>query len=438
MARVLRLLGALSITACWPAAAQERPAVVVTPGTEHRYRVAVQRFADLSSQPDSSRAFSLRRDLVEALDFSSVFVSLDLGAFLGPEATEAVDAPPVCSDWVQIGADALVKGEIRAMTGRTEVEFSVWDTARCRRLLHRRHAATAGEVRFIARRIADDVAEAFTGVRGVAATELTFVSDREGTPEIYVMDADGGHPRAVTSNGSINNFPSWSPDGKSILYTSYRSGNRPKLFLTTRGRRRSGSLFPRLDADLPQYRAVFDPTGRMLAAVLSADGAAEIFTVRSSGRRLRRLTKNRVIDIGPTWSPDGKRIAFVSDRSGSPQIYIMDSDGGNVRRLTYEGSYNTHPAWSPEGRWIVYETRLNGQFDIWLIDPEGRVNVPLVSHPRSDESPAWAPNGRKLTFSSTRRGAADIYIIDLSGDNLRRLTSGAGHNTSPAWGPQRR
>ena len=437
MGRVLPLLGALSLSACGPAAAQERPVVVVTPGTEHRYRVAVQRFADFSSQPDSSRAFSFRRDLVEALDFSSVFVSLDLGAFLGPEATEAADAPPVCSDWAQIGADALVQGEIRETTGRTEAEFSVWDTARCRRLIYRRRAAPAGEARFVARRIADDVAEAFMGVRGVAATELTFVSDRGGTPEIFVMDADGGHPRAVTSNGSINNFPSWSPDGKSILYTSYRAGNRPKLYLTSRGRGRTGSLLPELNSG-PQYRAVFDPKGRMLAAVLSADGAAEIFTVRPNGRRLRRLTKNRAIDVAPTWSPDGKRIAFVSDRSGSPQIYIMEADGGNVRRLTYEGTYNTHPAWSPEGRWIVYETRLERQFDIWLIDPEGSVNVPLVSHPRSDESPTWAPNGRKLAFSSTRRGAADIYIIDVSGENLRMLTSRAGRNTSPAWGPQPR
>ncbi|MEE8474671.1 MAG: Tol-Pal system beta propeller repeat protein TolB [Myxococcota bacterium] len=438
MDRARSLLAILSLLAGGPVAAQERPTVVVTPGTQHQYRVAVQRFADFSTQPDSSRASTFRRDLIRALDFASVFVSIDLGAFLGPEVTEAAEAPPVCSDWAQIGADVLVKGEIRNTAERSEAEFSVWDTVRCRMLLHRVHHAPAGDSRIAARRIADDLAEEFTGVRGVAATELAYVSDRSGTPEIYVMETDGGNRRPVTSNGSINNFPSWSPDGKSILYTSYQLGNRPRLYLSSRGRGRPGPLLPRVASDLPQYRAVFDPTGRNLALVLSAEGAADIFTARASGRRLRRLTKNRAIDIAPTWSPDGKRIAFVSDRSGSPQIYIMRADGKNIRRLTYQGTYNTHPDWSPDGRWIVYETRLEGQFDIWLIDPEGSVNVPLVSHPRSDESPTWAPSGRKLAFSSTRRGAADIYIIDVSGENLRRLTSMAGSNTSPAWGPQPR
>jgi TolB protein len=287
----------------------------------------------------------------------------------------------------------------------------------------------------IAKRIADDVVEAFIGVRGVASTEIAFVSTRGGNREIYVMDADGANARPATANGSINNFPSWSPKGDSLVYTSYRSGQRPLLYISSRGRGRAGRMLERLDSGRPQYRGVFDPTGSRLAVVMSVSGAAEIFTAQPDGRRLRRLTSNRAIDVSPSWSPDGKRIAFVSDRTGSPQIYVMDADGGNARRLSFEGTYNTGPAWSPDGHWIAYESRLEGQFDIWLIDPEGSANVPLVSHPRSDESPTWAPNARKLAFSSTRRGREEIYVIDVGGGGLRRLTQNAGDNTSPAWGP---
>jgi TolB protein len=295
---------------------------------------------------------------------------------------------------------------------------------------------TSADAAIVSKRVADDIVAAFTGVRGVAATELAFVSNRSGNPEVYVMWADGSNQRAATSNRSINNFPAWSPDGGAVVYTSYRVEGRPLLFLSSRGRGRPGRLLAGQDGQRSEYRGVFSPQGDRLAVVLSEPGgAADVYTVQANGRGLARLTRDPSIDIAPAWSPDGRQLAFVSDRSGSPQVYVMDADGANLRRLTFQGSYNSHPAWSPDGRWIAYESRVGGQFDIWLIDPEGVTNLPLVEHPRSDESPSWAPNGRQLAFSSSRRGRFDVYVVDVTGENLRRITQGIGDSTSPAWGP---
>jgi TolB protein len=412
-----------------------RPAVVVTPGASQQYGAALQVFADRSATPDPQRAGAFRRAIADALEFSNVFEILDPEAFLGPTSTMSLDAPPpICSDWTVIGADALVEGELQIDGTQASAEFRLWDVARCRRLARKRYRQAGDDPNVIARRIADDIMAAFIGVRGVSSTEIAFVSDRSGSTEIYVMGADGEKPRPATSNRSINNFPDWSPSGDSIVYTSYQRNNRPALYLSTRRGNSPGPVLRDLNGT-HQYRGVFDPMGKMMAVVLSKQGAADIYTVRPSGRRLKRITRSPAIDISPTWSPDGKQIAFVSDRTGAPQIYVMDSDGDNVRRLTYDGTYNTAPAWSPDGKWIAYESRLEGQFDLWLIDPDGSVNVPLISHPRSDESPAWAPNGRKIAFSSKRRGRADIYVVDINGEGLRRLTRNAGSNKSPAWGP---
>jgi TolB protein len=415
----------------------ERVPVVVTPGSEQSYRIALQTFADASSVPDPARAAAFRDAIRAALSFSGIFSPVDEAAFLGPTTSSLEGGPPVvCSDWTQISADALLEGRVERDFANFTVAFTLWDASRCKALVRRRYSQPAAtDPAGVARRIADDIVEAFIGLRGVSGTEIAFVSDRGGNKEIFVMNADGTNARAATANRSINNFPDWSPDGDAILYTSYRLMNRPFLFLSSRGRGRPGLVLQGLGDSHSQYRGVFAPEGSRLAIVMSDGGASDIYTVRADGRRLRRLTNSRSIEVSPAWSPDGEQLAFVSDRTGSPQIYVMNADGERARRLTFDGGYNTHPAWSPDGRWIAYETRVNGQFDIWLTDPEGTVNIPLITHPRSDESPAWSPNSRKLVFSSTRRGRADLYVVDRDGSNLLRLTAGAGNNTSPSWGP---
>jgi TolB protein len=427
----LAIAGVMLIAGTGWVAAADRPSVIVTPGSDQLLKVALQRF---SGGPGAEE---YQRVLGEALEFSSIFALIDEKAFLGPTATNSlgVGSRLNCSEWSQIGADVFVEGGLRSEGEDFSAEFRVWDLAGCERKLRKRFVQSASaNSGILAKRMADDIIEVFSGVRGTASTELSFVSNRSGNSEIYVMDADGANQRAATANRSINNFPSWSPSGDAIVYTSYRSQGRPMLYLSTRGRGKPGRILGKLSQN-PQYRAVFAPDGKEVAIVMSPKGSTEIYRVRVNGQSLQRLTKNRSIDISPTWSPDGGRIAFSSDRSGSPQIYMMDADGSDLRRLTFDGNYNTSPAWSPDGLWIAYQSRVGGQFDIWLIDPDGSVNLPIITHPRDDESPSWSPDSRKLAFSSTRRGNAEIYVADADGRNIKRLTHAAGPDTSPSWGP---
>ena len=169
----------------------------------------------------------------------------------------------------------------RASGSVAEVEFRVWDVARCRALLTKSYRGGASDMPRIARRIADDVVEAFTGKRGVASTEIAFVSTRTGHPEITVMDALGGNQRSATKNKSINAFPSWSPDGNAIVYMSYVFRRSPHLFRLVRGgSEKAGRLLENLDVNRAVYRGVYGPSGARLAVVISVDGAPEIFTRR--------------------------------------------------------------------------------------------------------------------------------------------------------------
>jgi TolB protein len=431
------IAGAL-LALCMPfAASAEDPAVVVTPGSGRAFRAAIQEFRDDAVPVDKERASELRRMIGDGMTYSGVLLPLPDDAFLGePKTGELASRRRFdCEDWTQSGADALVEGVISRSGQELSVEYQVWDTARCKRLISATLNRPPKDMIRLAKLLSDAIVGAFTGTPGVAGTEIAFVSDRSGAREIYVMDADGGRQRKATSGASIKAFPDWTPDGKAILYTSYRGKKVPGLYITSRGEYRPGPILTRILKGLPKYRGVFGPTGEYLALVTSLDGAAEIFRVDRAGKDLRRLTRSGAIDISPSWSPDGKELVFVSDRSGAPQLYIMSRDGAELRRLTFNGSYNTGPSWSPDGRWIVYETRVESQFDLWLIDPSGEVNMPLVSHRRSDEAAQWSPDSRKVIFSSTRRGRADIYVVDVDGENLRRLTRNQGENLQPAWGP---
>jgi TolB protein len=422
-----------------PAVGQDRAPIVITEAGTKRFRAAVLRFAAASATSQAAAA-EVREGIEDGLRFSNLFDSIDEAAFLEPALSPRLDPEPnvTCPNWRQIGADALVQGQLEAQASALRVEIRVVDVSRgCQRLLRKAYRVDPKERRRVGKAIADDVVGAFTGVPGVSDTEFAFVSDRSGAKEIYVMDADGGNARRATSHKTINTFPGWAPDGNTIVYTSYRYANRPTLFLLTRGTRSPGRILRELDG-AQIYRGVFDPSGNRLAVVREVEGGSEIFSVARGGGGVTRLTRNAAIDVSPTWSPDGSQIAFVSDRTGAPQVYLMSSNGGNQRRLTFNGSYNTAPAWSPDGKWIAYESRVGGQMDIWLIDPLGKVNLPLVEHPRSDEAPTWSADGRMIAFASARRGRMDVYRIDVNGENVIQVSNGPGNNTNPAWGPRRR
>ncbi len=442
MARCLAAALFLAIGLAGGAAlAGDPPPIVITDPSAKVYRAAIQEFLPAAQPGVDAVAAEIHERIRAGLTFSGLFAVIDPKAFLGSVKSAPLDSgiPVVCTNWRQIGADALVEGEVQGTAEEVRVEFRVRDVSRgCLRMVRKRYTSARRDAGRVGSAIADDIVGLFTGQPGVANTEIAFISNRSGSKEVFVMNADGTGLRSATRNRSINAFPSWSPSGQEIVYTSYRYRNRPHLFMLTRGRKSPGRILRNLDSGSALYRGVFSPSGDRLALVMSIDGATEILVVKRNGRDLRRITRNRVIDISPTWSPDGKRIAFVSDRTGTPQVYVMDRDGSDVRRLTFTGSYNTAPDWSPDGHWIAYESRVGGQFDIWLIDPEGGENFPLVTHPRTDEHPTWSPDGRKIGFSSTRRGHADLYQIDLNGENLRRITQGGGDNTNPAWGPFQR
>ena len=401
---------------------------IVGPGSTS-YPIAV---SPLKEAPSTAGAGGDFADIVgKDLELSGIFRVLDRAAYIedaqrSGATTDTIDF----HDWSAIGAQALVKGTVDREGDGLVVEARLIDVVEGRQLGGKRYRAGARELRRMAHRFADEIMLLLTGERGPFDSRIAFASRRRDRfKEIYAMSLDGGDLRQVTHEESIALSPSWSPDGRSLLFTSFRAAT-PSLFtidLSGEGRRLISS---RKGLNLGGR---WSPGGRAIAVTLEGSGGTDVVLLDPSGAVLHDVTRDRAIDVSPSWSPDGQRIVFCSDRGGGPQIYVADADGGGARRVTFRGSYNTSPAWSPKGDRIAYASRIAGRFQVFTVDLEGG-NVKQITATRgSNEDPSWSPDGRYLVFGSTRDGAGAIYLSDVSGKSQHRLTPPGGDDTSPAW-----
>ncbi len=333
--------------------------------------------------------------------------------------------------WSAAGARALIRGEGRRKPDGMELSAALNRLPDGRPLISKTYSVDRERVRWVAHRLSDDIVYVLTGQPGVASTRIAFVSAKGGAKEVCVMDADGHGVRTVTNDRTIDRSPSWSPDGRQIVYTSLRQ-SRWDLFIADV---LSGTETPVRTSSAFNISPAWSPDGRQILFSISDDDNIDLYTISVAGWRLRRITDHPEVDTEPCWSSDGQKIAFTSDRSaGFPQVYLMSADGSGAHRLTWEpDAYEGSPRWSPDGKRIAFVRRGFEGFDVYVTEVEGGVPFRLTAG-GSNENPTWSPDGFQIAFCSNRDGKEDIYVMNWDGTNLRRLTSGGG-NSSPSWSP---
>jgi len=264
--------------------------------------------------------------------------------------------------------------------------------------------------------------------------KIVFASGRAAEFDIWSLSLSTGELLRLTHEEALDDYPRWSPDGRSIAYISTGADSVPSLHL--------------MDAD---------------------------------GRNKRRLTHN-IFCQQPSWSPSGDMIIFSGNGVDSSEISIcgVRPDGSALRQLYNCPGIETSPCFSPDGGSIIFAATASdpsrfspvGATDIFELHLASKEIHLIQSHPAIDGEPRYSPDGTRIAFTSHRNGAsveqtqalfedyrailrggtnaqgrkamakmkkargdADIYVCDRNGDNLSQITNDDLADRGICWSP---
>lgn len=225
------------------------------------------------------------------------------------------------------------------------------------------------------REVSDSSVGLFTGQVSLRGTRLVF-STPEGLLRLFRVDLAGapqGEPRAFLASTRGETHAAFSPDGRSVAFTSRRSGD--------------GAVWL-CDVDGSDCHELPDPETSWASS--------------------------------PAWSPDGRRLAFDANIGELYHVFITAPEGGLLQPLTSSRTYDARPRYSRDGRWIYFTSTRSGDFQIWRTRadvPEADAGATQITRHGGIEAEE-SPDGRYLYYA--KRNRAGLWRLSLDAPGAAR------------------
>jgi Tol biopolymer transport system component len=259
------------------------------------------------------------------------------------------------------------------------------------------------------------------------------VSGQEMQGELFVMNADGsGQTRLTNTPDVFETHPSFSPDGRQVVYAAETEDGYEIFTMNLDGSSRQ-QLTHNQTTD---WGPAWSTDGNWIAYSSEEAGPASIFVMSAEGGEARQLTSEGAEDWGATWSPDSSQIAFQRSGGGVQDIWRVNLDGSGLENLTGDEWNGFHPAWSPDGSAIAFVSNASGTLHIYSLDPDTRAVEQVTFVDGYQWNPVWSPDGSQIAYVSDATGDDDIYVVSVAGGEPVNLTSMAAFSDGfPRWSP---
>lgn len=245
---------------------------------------------------------------------------------------------------------------------------------------------------------------------------LVFVSDQQGGWNLWTLDLGSPTPRALTFGQFQYTNPFMMRDGRSIAVASDR-GSATRAWTDLWVVSLDGSPERRLTSESPavkEFVPVISPDGRWLAYLdlpMNRPPQYRLIVVELPAGLPRVLTEDRIVFSSIRFSPDSRGILYTAATLGSSDVWTIGVDGSGARALTSQRDSELAGDYSPDGTTIAFVSNQSGTDEIWLMDAQGRLSRQLTRDSATASLPAFSPNGTQIAYTSTKSGNQDIWLI---------------------------
>lgn len=296
---------------------------------------------------------------------------------------------------------------------------------------------------------------------------IVYVDQRNGQSDLWISDLNGRNPLQITRDAAEDRNPIWHPDGRRILYSSYRHGLFQTCLVTASpsaplqvtlgegdslvsdvsrdgsriliyGSKEESDLWL-VAADRPDESQITTEVGLELWPHVSPDGESVVFQAKKDQGAGGDLTRSQILirslhrpgqqievvtdGFDPRWSPDGTQVAFLRRSQGAVDIWLVPAVGGDPRPVTrgginlsgfYVTPYNRRVgpdfAWSPDGQQIAYCSSASGASNLWTVvvgSGEKRQLSHVADTRRRCYAPRWSPDGQQIAYVRSYQELSD-------------------------------
>jgi Tol biopolymer transport system component len=244
---------------------------------------------------------------------------------------------------------------------------------------------------------------------------IVFSSPRISIPTLWRIPVSGGMPVQVSQVGVVTIHPSISPNGYRLAYDQIMGRSSIwRMEIAKPGKRDSRGRVRVTASGGYNWAPEFSPNGQRIAFLSDRLGTMEVWVCKGDGSDLMQLTKlRRATSSGPPrWSPDSESIAFDSSLGEHNAIFVMKVDGGAPHPLLRDGSDNVNANWSRDGKWIYFTSNRGGKWQIWKMPSEGGEAVQLT---KEGGFASFESADGKFVYYAKTPANPDIWRVPSSG-----------------------